>query len=108
MGILKRLSLLIRYRFPSKLPTGMTEFEDFVQSILVAYKLPDLPSYKNAVATMIMHLSPQQSYAPKAYFAKGIRKSMANQIAYSKIQEYKKLEEEREKAEEKAVEQKAS
>lgn len=84
---------LIRYRFPSKLPTGMTEHETFAASIIETYNFPDNLSYKHTIASMILHLDPLVVRKSKSYFAHAIRKSMANQIAYAKIQEIKALEE---------------
>lgn len=79
-------------RLPHKLPVGGTEFDKFFDSIVETYDLPNLPSYKHAVATMIMHLGPLQHRVSKHYFYASIRKSMANQVAYDKIQEIKDAE----------------
>jgi hypothetical protein len=106
MGKLKRLALLIRYQFPSKLPVGVTEFDHFVSSIISVYKLPDFPSYRHAVAAAIMHLGPQETSKPKVFFAKSLKKSMANQVAFEMIQKIK--DEEKKKAEETLLEQRAS
>lgn len=76
-----------RYLIPSALPVGAKEFEDFFQSIVNTYDLPNLPSYKQAIATMIMHLGQSVHKAPKSLFAKCIKKSMANQVAYEIIQQ---------------------
>lgn len=80
---------MILARFPHKLPVGGSEFDSFFESICTLYGLPNLPSYRQAVATMIMHLGPIQYRASKHYFYASIRKSMANQVAYDKIQEIK-------------------
>lgn len=74
---------------PSKLPLGMQDFDDFVESIIVLYNFPDDNTYRGAIATMIMHLDPLVTRKPKAWFAASIRKSMSNQIAYAKLQQYK-------------------
>lgn len=88
-------------KFPSKLPVGMDELDSFTSDILSTYHLPDKPSYRHAVANMIMHLGPTISHAPKSYFAKSIIKAMANQVAFEKIQQISK--EEKEKAAELAA-----
>lgn len=75
--------------FPSKLPTGAQAFDGFCDSVFSTYTLPDLPSYRGAIATMILHLGPTTSYKPKFYFAKSVRKAQANQVAYEKLQELK-------------------
>lgn len=41
---------------------------------------------------MIMHLGSQTTFKSKYFFAKSIRKAMANQVAYEKIQEIKEEE----------------
>ncbi len=79
---------------PSRLPLGMTEFDDFCTSIFKTYSLPDLPSYRHAIASMVMHLGPTTANKPKWFFAKSVRKAMANQIAYENIQKLKKQEQE--------------
>lgn len=83
----------IKAKFPTKLPTsGAPEFNAWATSILELYELPTFDSYYHAIATAIMHLSPTTSHAPKAFFAKTVRKAMANQIAYEKISEIREKE----------------
>lgn len=45
-----------------------------------------MPSYRHAIASMILHLDTLITHKPKRFFAKAIRKSMANQVAFEKIQ----------------------
>lgn len=78
--------------FPSKLPTGVAEFKDWADSIFYTYDLPDMPSYRQALASMIMHLGPTVDRKPKLFFAKSVKKAQANQIAYEEIQKLKKAE----------------
>ena len=77
---------------PTDLPVGMTDLENFSTDIFKTYDIPDKRSYRHAVATMIMHLGPQTNKVPKMYFVKSIRKAMANQIAFEKIQAIKEEE----------------
>lgn len=93
---MKHLLRLIRGKFPSALPKGTKEFEAFSSSIFETYHLPNLPSYEHAIATMIMHLGPQIDRLPKSYFARSIRKAMANEVAYSKLQEIREIEKKKE------------
>lgn len=72
----------------------MGEFETFCDSIFFTYDLPDLPSYRHAIASMIMHLGPTVAVKPKRFFALSVLKAMSNQIAYENIQKLKKQEEE--------------
>jgi hypothetical protein len=94
VGKLKKLAAYLRGFLPKALPKGSLEFDQFTASILETYSIPDLPSYRNAIATMIMHLGPTTSFKSPYYFAVSIKKAMSNQVAYQKIQEYKKLEKE--------------
>ena len=90
----RKLWRRIRNHFPSKLPTkGSKEFDEWSEDLFRSFDLPDNPSYRHAVASMILHLGPQTTSKAKSYFAISIRKAMANQIAFEKIQEYKKAEE---------------
>lgn len=75
--------------FPSKLPTGLPEFDAFANSIIEIYGLPNFDSYRQLIATLIMHLPPMTHSKSKRYFYAAIKKSMSNETAYAKIQEYK-------------------
>lgn len=86
---LLKVVALARGFFPKKLPAGRKEFEAFITSICETYDFPDLPSYRQAVATIIMHFGPQTDHVAPRHFAKSIRKSQANQVAYEMIQELK-------------------
>ena len=97
--VIKTLKFL-RGFFPQKLPTGVLEFNQFCSNILDTYNLPHLPSYKHALASMIMHLGPTTLYKSPWFFAVSVKKSMANQTAYEMIQQIK------EEAELKAKEEK--
>jgi hypothetical protein len=77
----------IRHQFASPLPIGMEAFDAWCEKIFTLYKLPDNPSYRHAIATMIMHLGPTKDKAPLSYFAKSVRKAMSNQIAHFKMKE---------------------
>lgn len=78
--------------FPHALPRGRNQFEAFCGNIFFAYDLPDFPSYRHSVATMIMHLDPTHHRKAPYFFAKSIKKAMANQVAYEMIQEIKEAE----------------
>jgi hypothetical protein len=75
--------------FPRQLPIGRTDFDKFCEKLFWTYDIPNLDSYCQAVATMIMHLSPTTDRAPLKYFAKSIKKAQANEVAYHVIQEIK-------------------
>lgn len=103
-GLIRR----IQGRFPTKLPKGSSDFDKFADSIIKTYNIPDMHSYRQAIATMILHLDPLTDRKPKKYFALSIMKAMANEVAYSKIQEFKKLAEEKAKKEKEELEATAS
>ncbi len=75
---------------PHKLPSGMAEFESFVQKIFTTYDFPDLPSYRETIASMIMHLQPQVHEAPLSYFEVSIKKAQANETCFFVLQELKR------------------
>lgn len=101
--IAKKLTF-VRYLFPSKLPIGVIEWEKFCTSIFKAYDLPDLPSYRNAIATMIMHIPPTIFYKPKHFFGVAVKKAMSNQTAYEIIQQIREAETLKEEEAKKALE----
>lgn len=75
--------------FPHRLPVGEEGFEKFYERICFTYDFPHHPAVKNAIATLIMHLGPTcQSQSP-FYFAKSVRKSQANQVAFDVLQRLK-------------------
>lgn len=69
----KRYWTLRQFEKPTPLPRGMAEFNDWAQSIIEVYGLPDNDSVRWGLATMIMHLDvskQKDDRVPKAYFAK--------------------------------------
>ena len=70
------------------LPRTLHEFEGFADYLIALYDFPPGDSYKHAIATMIMHLDPLQTTATFDYFARSIIKSICNDVAFTKIQEY--------------------
>lgn len=90
--VFTRLLGLIRGFFPAKLPHGRPEFDAFFAKLVSVYALPNNPSYQHAIATMVMNLSPTSAYKAPFYFALSIKKAMANETAYSVIQEIREQE----------------
>lgn len=90
---IKKIFAKLMGMIPGPLPhLGILSFDEFCNDIFTRYDLPDLPSYRNAIASMIMHLGPTCAYKSKFFFAVSVKKAMANQIAYEKIQQLKKEE----------------
>lgn len=76
--LLKRLMSLV----PTPLPVGMTEFEEWSNSIIeLSGNYADTDSMKFAIASMVIHLGPQTSHISKNHFVRSLRKTAANQIA---------------------------
>lgn len=102
---IKKLWKQLLFRFPHALPVGETAFVEFCSMIFETYDLPDLPSYHHAVATMIMNQSPTTDKIAPVYFAKSIRKAMANEVAYARLQALRAEQKAAEKAAEAPVAQ---
>lgn len=77
------------------LPITGEEFDQFATKILEAGGLPDNPSYRHAIAGAIMHLDPVTDRKEVSFFAKVIRKSVSNQVAYNKMKQLEKEDEEK-------------
>lgn len=78
---LKKLREELCSYFPTPLPTGMTEFEEWQTSILSMSKVPDNESTRFALSVMILHLSSTEDRKPKRFFIKALNKSAANELA---------------------------
>lgn len=74
---------------PQTLPAGRDAHKAYGDRIFMTYNLPDFASYRQCLATMIMHLKPTVHMARPYYFYKCIKKAQANQVAYDMIQELK-------------------
>lgn len=74
------------------LPQGGSEFEEWSDRIIGGALIEAEPvSLKFALANMIMHLGPTESHKEDAFFIHQLKKSAANQVANSKIEEYKEV-----------------
>ena len=85
MQKLKRLFRLFLGLFPSALPIGAKELNEFTANIFGLYIIPDLPSYRLAIATMMMHLGPQEAFKSKFWFYRSIRAAQAKEVAYQLV-----------------------
>lgn len=86
-----RAAAQLRGLFPSRLPTGVTEFNAWADSIASTYRLPtaDQDSVRFSLASQIMHLGPTADSKPKYYFVRAIRAGAAKQIAGNAFYEIK-------------------
>ena len=85
--------------FPTWLPRSAIALEAYTKDLFDTYDLPDMPGYRQAIATMIMHLGPTVALKPKAYFALAVYKAQANEVAYDQILAARKAADEALKAE---------
>ena len=76
------LELVASY-FPSKLPDSVKTHEDWAGSILKLGGYPDNDSFRNAIATQLLHLNTDTHYASKQHFIRTIRRGIVNQVAWS-------------------------
>lgn len=73
------------------LPIGVSEFHEWSDRIISGALLPGgtddpkvfIESQKFALAGMLMHLGPTESYKEDAYFIHSLRKVAVNQIAHA-------------------------
>lgn len=72
--------------FPTKLPITQDQLNSLINDVLSVNGLPNDPTYHHAIASAVMHLGPITHSKSKRYFAKSVRKSIANQVAFEKIQ----------------------
>lgn len=85
LGKLSKIIAKWRGFFPQALPRGGADFEAFANSIFELYDIPNNETYVNAIATMVLHLSPTTSHKSKYFFVRSVRKAMANQVAFDVI-----------------------
>lgn len=78
---LKTLCYLLAY-FPTRLPLGMPEYEKWADSILeLTGEFADPDSLRFALASMVMQGQHKTDRVPKIFFARGLRKAAASQLA---------------------------
>lgn len=105
---LDQKSLLKWANAPQALPTTVEQLDLWVNQVLKGFKLPEQPSYRQRIAELIMHNQPVDSHTMKPItLVNGVKRAMANQIAYNLIDDIRvKAKEERLAAEKAAVEAK--
>lgn len=86
---IKKLALRLYAFVPTRLPIGLTEFNEWASSVLSLYDFPDNDSTRWALASMVIHLGPTDAYKPKRYFGLSIRAGAAKQVAGTVFQELK-------------------
>lgn len=91
---MKRLFNKILSYFPTPIPTGMTAFSAWLESIVsLAGPIADPESIKWVVCNEIMRLSPGRDRVSKNSIVKLLRKFAANQLAASVVVEIRTMQE---------------
>ncbi len=112
VNFLKRLAFF----FPSKLPSGATEFEAFASDIITTYGLPNNDSFRWIIAQLLMHFDRQNSYkwqkmlfgngyGSKRYFYLEIRGAEARQTGGQLFVQIKENDQKKRAAAEAAAQQ---
>ncbi len=103
----KTVKKILSY-LPSPLPVGMTEFENWSNSIIeLAGPIADSDSMKFVISDMIQRLGPYKaskygtmlSLVPKNHFVQGLKSAAAKQIASQVFFDIKTKQQEQQKAE---------
>lgn len=93
--LIKRLLSLL----PTKLPVGMTEFDQFSNDIIeLSGQYADLDSMRFAIASMLIHAPAHSGALSKHYFVVRLRKSACNQVASQVFQTIKSEQDAKQKA----------
>jgi len=91
----KLLKVLSRIRgaFPSRVPTGVTEFNIWAASIINTYNPPgDERSIKFGLCAMLMRLNPTEAYKSKRFFFLCLAKGASAQVAAYIMEDIKKTQ----------------
>lgn len=74
------------------LPVTVDEFNAFYKDVIQLTGFEDKASYKQYIATIIMHLPETCKSKPIAFFADALHKRLANEAAYAVIEEVRASE----------------
>lgn len=86
---LKRYYQIARDFFPSAVPIGMTDFENWSSSIISTYNFPDNDSIRFALASQVMHSGDKAAFTPRRVFMLMLRAGAAKQVAYAVFSDLK-------------------
>ena len=89
LGWIKKKIARMAAIFPTDLPIGMTEFDQWAGSVIALTDLPDNDSMRFALATRVLHLGETQAAISKLHLARCLHKGAANQIAAGFMQDVK-------------------
>jgi hypothetical protein len=71
--------------FPSALPQTNAAYEAWADDVLALASLPLNDSFKQALATQVLHLGPTTAYKSKFYFILGLKAAVSKQAAYGVV-----------------------
>lgn len=92
--MLKRLKAL-RAMLPSRLPSGFTQLEKWLDEVLELAGLPlDNLSLRNSLCTMLLQVDAQTMYVTKHHFVRTVQKAIVNQYAFELSQEIRRQQKE--------------
>lgn len=75
---------------PTKIPTGMAEFEAWSDSIIdLVGPIANRQDLKWVLAVSVLHMGETAAFVPKRYFVKRILKGAANQVVSQVVQDIK-------------------
>jgi hypothetical protein len=84
----RRFFYKIQDFFPTRLPVGLTSFNNWCDRLLFTYfpassetLPPGEDSFRFSIAAMILHMDSQKSKVPNRYFGKAIVKGASNEVA---------------------------
>ncbi len=86
---LKRYFRLLNAYLPTKLPQGLTAFNEWADDIIDLYGFPNNDSMRFAVAATVVHLREGRAYVSKRYFGLILMKGAATQVAGQVMQDLK-------------------
>lgn len=86
----KRFKLKVKHLWPEKLPITREEIDVLIKDVICAEDIPNDPTYHHAIASSIMHLGPVTTRKARRFFSKSVRRSIANQVAFEKIEALRK------------------
>ncbi len=91
---------------PYPLPLGRKEFEVWSNKIIVAAEIPGatIESQQFALAEMVLHCKPNESFVPLGHFVHSLRKGAASQVCHTIFQEIKRAQQQRVVDEQKVLE----
>ena len=86
---LKQILTMVMAYVPKRLPETPAAYTAWEQGILDAGGFPVNDSFRHAIATQVLHLTPSVHVKSQMFFVNNLRRSIANQVAFSVIQDTK-------------------